>query len=192
MHEEQMDFCWKIKKKFPNHFRNKKVLDVGSLDVNGTNERFFQNCNYIGLDIAKGPNVDVVSLGHLYDAPDESFETIISTECFEHDMYYKETWKNIIRLLKPGGMFLFTCAAPGRFEHGTARTRPEDSPLTAKANEEWSNYYHNITGKELEDTIDLAEVFQNYDIEEYHKILVGPFRTLHDLYFWGIKKDKNE
>jgi len=188
MHDEQIFFCKKVKDKFPEYFVNKKVLDIGSLDVNGSNKRYFDNCEFIGIDIGPGKNVDVVTPGHLYDAPDESFDTIISTECFEHDMYVEKTLKNIVRLLKPNGLFLFTCAAPGRNEHGTQRTRPEDSPLTANINEEWSNYYCNISENMLKEMLDLNNIFKEYYIDEHHEILVAPFRNINDLYFWGIKK----
>jgi len=33
-HIEQKDFCIKIKNQFPSYFIDKKVLDVGSLDIN--------------------------------------------------------------------------------------------------------------------------------------------------------------
>lgn len=188
MHEEQVDFCKSIKNRFPEFFKNKRVLDVGSLSVNGDNRYLFYNCEYIGVDVAPGKNVDVVTPGHLYDAPDGSFDFVISTECFEHDMFYKQTMKNIIRLLKSGGMFMFTCAAPGREEHGTARTRPEDSPLTSSINEEWSNYYHNVSEKDLEEALDLQEIFSDYFVDEHHEIKLAPTRYINDLYFWGIKK----
>lgn len=188
MHEEQVGFCKSVKNKLPQYFENKKVLDVGSLDVNGNNRYLFSNCSYIGVDVGAGKNVDVVTPGHLYDAPDESFDVVVSTECFEHDMYYQETWKNIIRMLKSGGLFLFTCAAPGRDEHGTQRTRPQDSPLTSAINQEWANYYRNISEKDFRDVFDLNSVFSSYEIDEHHEIKINPIRSINDLYFWGIKK----
>jgi SAM-dependent methyltransferase len=187
MHEEQVDFCKSVKIKFPQYFQGKRVLDVGSLDVNGNNRYLFTNCEYIGVDVGAGKNVDVVTPGHLYDAPDESFDVIISTECFEHDMYYSQTWSNIVRLLKPNGMFLFTCASPGREEHGTLRTRPQDSPLTSSITE-WSNYYKNLSEEDLKNSLDLDEIFENYFIDEHHEIKVAPTRYINDLYFWGIKR----
>ena len=60
----------------------------------------------MGLDVGEGPNVDVVTPGHLYDGEDESFDVIISTEVFEHDMFYEKTINNIIRMLKPNGIFI--------------------------------------------------------------------------------------
>ena len=105
-HYEQQEFCRRISAKYPKYFTGKKVLDIGSLDINGNNRFFIDSCNYIGLDVGDGPNVDVVQVAHLYDAPDEVFDLIISTEVFEHDMFYEKSIQNIIRMLKPGGYFI--------------------------------------------------------------------------------------
>ena len=97
-HYEQQQFCTKIRDSFPSYFSKKRVLDIGSLDINGNNRFLLDQCNYIGLDVGEGSNVDVVKVAHLYDAPNEQFDLIISTEVFEHDMYYEEsvkTWRCI-------------------------------------------------------------------------------------------------
>jgi hypothetical protein len=90
-HKEQKEYCTKIKNQFPNYFENKKVLDCGSLDINGNNRYLFDNCEYIGIDVGHGKNVDVVSTIHEYRGINEEYDFIISTECFEHDIFYKET-----------------------------------------------------------------------------------------------------
>ena len=79
-HPQQQEFCKRMSDLFPQYFTGKKVLDIGSLDINGNNRFFLTNCNYIGLDVGEGPNVDVIQVAHLYDAPDEQFDLIISTE----------------------------------------------------------------------------------------------------------------
>jgi len=187
-HEEQIWYCESIRDKFPGNFKNKIVLDVGSLDINGNNKYLFTNCDYIGLDVGPGPNVDIVSPCHLYEKEDETFDTIISTNCFEHDMHWRESFKKIVKLLKPNGMFLFSCAAPGMIEHGTFRTTPENSPLTTQIGEEWGNYYRNISEKDLREVLNLEEIFQKYMVDEHHEIQLNPLRSLNDLYFFGIKK----
>lgn len=181
-HKEQKLFCEKVKSRFPNYFKNKKVLDVGSLDINGNNRELFEDCDYIGIDLGEGKNVDAISSGHLYDAPDNYFDTIISTEAFEHDMFYEKTIENIIRMLKPGGLFLFTCAAPGRPEHGTRRTGGFDAPLLIQASEEWSDYYKNLT----ENDIKKAPGFKVSFPDGYFE-LNNDAEIPSDLYFYGIK-----
>ena len=37
-HKEQRDFCFRVKNIYPDFFKNKKVLDIGSLDVNGNSK----------------------------------------------------------------------------------------------------------------------------------------------------------
>lgn len=178
-HEQQQRFIAKIKQLLPAHFSKKTVLDIGSLDINGNNRWAFTDCTYTGIDVAPGNNVDVVSTGHTYN-PGIQYDTIISTECFEHDMHYRETLQNIVRLLKSGGMFIFTCATTGRREHGTLRSGDAySSPLTCQF-EEWANYYKNITEADVRDVINVEEIFSDFLFE------VG-YET-YDLYFYGIKK----
>ena len=182
-HKEQRDFCLRVKEKFPEYFKNKKVLDIGSLDINGSNKELFEDCNYLGIDVGEGRNVDLISVGHLFDGPNDYFDTIISTEVFEHDMYYEETIKNIMRMLKPGGLFLFTCAAPGRPEHGTRRQGEWCAPLLLQISEEWADYYKNLEESDVKKIGGFNEIFPDGHFELNNVYLEIPA----DLYFYGIK-----
>ncbi len=176
-HPEQKEFCLKIKELLPRHFVETVVLDVGSLDINGNNGYLFEDSLYLGIDVGPGPNVNIVSKAHEFAAADEYFKVIISTECFEHDMFYDKSIKNIIRMLSPEGLFLFTCATEGRPEHGTRRTKPEDAPLLT---EEWSDYYKNLTEKDIREVMDVDSIFSSYAFEVND--------VSKDLYFYGIKR----
>lgn len=55
-HPAQWHYCESVRQRFPDQFRNARVLDVGSLDINGSNRPFFTNCIYTGLDIGPGSN----------------------------------------------------------------------------------------------------------------------------------------
>lgn len=176
-HPEQQNFILSVKQLFPSNFSDVRVLDVGSLDINGNNRIFFDStCHYLGLDIGFGKNVDVVCRCHEFKDT-HGFDTIISTECFEHDEFWTESIKNIINLLKSDGLFVFSCAADGRQEHGTQRTSPQDSPFTCAIND----YYHNLSKEEFEEKIEPKKYFSKFSIEQ---IKTWP----QDLYFWGIKK----
>lgn len=177
-HTEQIEFCTEVKSRYPNFFHHKFVLDIGSLDINGNNGFLFDNCLYLGIDVATGRNVDIVSKGHELNLPDGTFDCIISTECFEHDQYYAQTIQNILRMLKPGGMFMFTCATDGRPEHGTKRTSPQDAPLIQDI-EMWGDYYKNLTESDIREIIDVDQLFSEYSFSVNKKS--------KDLYFFGIK-----
>ena len=181
-HIEQKNFFQRIKNKLPNYFQDRKVLEIGSLDINGTIREFFNECSYLGLDVGPGPGVDIVCEGQNYNAPNESFDIVCSAECFEHNPYWLETFQNMIRLCKDGGLVLFTCATDGRPEHGTTRTSPQDSPLTVGIG--W-DYYRNLNEDDFTSNLDLNYYFSDYGFEVNTES--------HDLYFWGIvSKNKLE
>lgn len=179
-HPAQQEFCDRMKLRFPDFFIAKRVLDAGSLDINGSNRELFTDSVYTGVDVGPGKNVDIVSPIHELALPLESMDVICSTECFEHDRHYVESLQNIVALLRPGGLFFFTCASTGRGEHGTAANHPDSSPLTAKI-DGWSDYYRNLTEADIRAAIDIDYVFSQYEF--IYNDASG------DLYFWGIKKE---
>jgi SAM-dependent methyltransferase len=182
-HLNQQNFIWQVKEKFPKFFSDVKVLDIGSLDVNGNNKIFFNHpFFYVGVDLQEGKNVDAVSPGHLYDSGFQ-FDTVISTECFEHDMYWARTLQNMVKVLRSGGLLAFTCASTDRPEHGTLRTSPENAPLLEGMNEEWANYYRNLSEKDIRSVLNVTEIFSDFEFREDYSGYIG-----NDLYFWGIKK----
>jgi len=57
-------------------FHDAKVLEIGSLDLNGSVRRFVSNCAYTGIDVAPGEGVDIVCRGLGLKAPDGSFDHV--------------------------------------------------------------------------------------------------------------------
>lgn len=186
MHEEARRFTLYVRDKFSYFFDNHKfALDVGAADINGNNRGLFSdNCIYISNDVVPAVNVSIVCETRDIPYTDATFDTIVSTECFEHDMNYKESFLKIVKLLKPGGLFMFTCAYTGRDEHGTLRTSPSCS-MTTKYDKvpEWANYYKNLTEDDIFEVVDVEGIFKSYRFYTNTKS--------HDLYFWGIKHGEN-
>lgn len=175
-HFEQHYFVNRVKQLHPDFFKDKIVLECGSLNINGTVRTFFDNCTYIGLDVGEGSDVDVVSLAHEYNMPDGTFDTILSCEMFEHDPHWNKSFENMIRLCKSNGLIFFTCATIGRKEHGTFFNRPEDSPLTFNIG--W-DHYKNLTEQDFREYFNFDELFVEYEFSVN--------KTHFDLYFWGVK-----
>jgi SAM-dependent methyltransferase len=180
-HAAQREFVNRLAQGLGCFFNNCKVLEVGSLDINGSIRDSFNGCEYIGLDVAKGRGVDVVCEAQKYDATDASFDHIISCEAMEHNPYWQETITNMIRMCRRGGLVTITCASKGRREHGTSRLQPKDSPLTVRKG--W-DYYHNLAEHDLRRAFDLDQLFSDY--------LIFTNWTAFDLYFAGIKKGQSE
>ena len=141
-HADQLTFFATARDHFPAFFSGTRVLEVGSLDINGSIRHLAKDCEYLGIDLGPGPGVDVISAGQDYDAADDSFDVVLSGECMEHNPDWVATVQNMIRMLRPGGLFLLSCAAPGRPEHGTPRSTPHTSPITASRGQ---NYYLNLS-----------------------------------------------
>ena len=180
MHGQAKAFTLFVKQILGEYFINKKVLDVGSGDINGNNRFLFENCEYDGNDVIQAPNVTIVSKTKDLPYENETFHTIVSTECFEHDPTYKESFLKIYDMLKKDGLYFFSCASTGRPEHGTRRTSPQDSYGTIGNIDDMSDYYKNLTEHDLNAVLNLNELFSVWDT--YYS------SDMKDLYFLGIKK----
>jgi SAM-dependent methyltransferase len=95
-----------------------KVLDVGSYNINGSYKELFdtEKFEYLGLDIEKGPNVDIV-LNNPYDwsgIETDSFDIVISGQTFEHTEFFWITVAEMARVLKKDG--LLCLIAPNGFK----------------------------------------------------------------------------
>jgi len=180
MHPEARNFTLFVKHILSEFFTNKRVLDVGSGDINGNNRFLFDNCEYNGNDVIEARNVTIVSKTKDLPFPDNTFDTIVSTECFEHDPEYKESFLKIYKMLKHDGLFCFTCASTDRVEHGTRRTTPTESYGTIGNLADMSDYYKNLTEIDLNEVLNLNKLFSVWDTYYNSKS--------KDLYFVGIKK----
>jgi hypothetical protein len=124
MHIQQVNFINSVKVQFPDYFTGKSVLDVGSQDLNGNNRQFFTDCEYLGLDICEGRNVDVVGYVHEWaKITKQRFDVIISGEMLEHDQHYIQSVKAMYGLTKKGGLLVITC---------TRKTRTRNKPKQSK------------------------------------------------------------
>jgi hypothetical protein len=172
---DQYDFVAGLKEKHKDCFVKAKVLEVGSLDINGSIRSIFEDCDYTGIDVGEGAGVDLVCEGQDYKGETLSFDTTVSCECFEHNPYWRETFENMIRMTKSSGLVIMTCATTGRMEHGTSNSEPSSSPLTIAKG--WE-YYKNLTREDFDQAFNMDYFFKEYE-----------FTTKgYDLFFWGVKK----
>jgi SAM-dependent methyltransferase len=93
------------------------VLDIGAQDVNGSLRSVLpKGFNYIGVDFVAGKNVDVV-LTDPYILPfdNDSADIILSSSCFEHSEMFWLSYLEILRVLKPRGLFYLNVPSNGDF-----------------------------------------------------------------------------
>jgi SAM-dependent methyltransferase len=175
-HPEQVGFFEVVAKANAELIEGAKVLEIGSYDVNGGIRHLFRGAgDYVGVDLDHGPGVDRVGFGHEVDDPDQTYDVTLSGECFEHDQHWHETFLNMVRLTRPGGLVAFTCAARGRAEHGTGRTDAISSPGTQAIG---LDYYRNVNEEDFAD-IPLGDFFSEYRF--------WYLNTHFDLFFAGVR-----
>jgi SAM-dependent methyltransferase len=93
------------------------VLDVGSLDVNGTYRPFFTDpaWSYTGLDVVPGPGVDTVVADPYQwtEFSDDSFDVVVSGQALEHIEHPWRTMEEIARVVRPGGVVIVIVPSAG-------------------------------------------------------------------------------
>ena len=110
MHKSSLDKMLAFRKKYLDSKKNEAllILDLGSLDVNGSYREYFDvfSWTYSGIDMAPGNNVDIV-LKNPYnwrEIKSNSVDVLISGQAFEHIEFCWITMLEIARVLRPGGM----------------------------------------------------------------------------------------
>lgn len=176
-HKSQNQFVSVCASLLKNEIPAPKVVEIGSYYINGSVREHFQwSSGYVGVDLIPGQGVDAVASGHEY-GKGNSFDIAVSCECFEHNPYWLETFVNMIRLVKPGGCVIFTCATTGRPEHGTDRSDEYSNPGGLKQG--W-HYYCNLTRRDFCRHLVLKNHF------DFHRFFT--IERSQDLLFFGIKK----
>lgn len=92
---------------------NGELLDVGSYDVNGTYRPIAESLglSYFGVDMAEGPNVDLVICAYELSSLNRTFDIVLSGQALEH---METPWlavEEMRKVLKPGGWLILTAPA---------------------------------------------------------------------------------
>jgi SAM-dependent methyltransferase len=93
------------------------ILEIGAQNINGSLRQLCPgNAKYVGVDFKPYKGVDVV-LEDPYKLPlgDESFDVVVSSSCFEHSALFWLTYQEIMRVLKPDGLFYLSVPSNGPY-----------------------------------------------------------------------------
>lgn len=157
-HPAQVEFVRWVKSLYHEMFHGTRVLDCGSLDINGNCRGFFEEpSHYWGIDVGEGPNVDQVCRAADF-ASLEPFDVVISTEMLEHSSSWPLDLINMRRLVRPRGLMVITCAGDGREEHGTTEHDAWTSPHT-------NDYYRNVSNEMFATALG-PEEFSTYFLQQ--------------------------
>lgn len=93
------------------------VVEIGSQNVNGSlREVCPKYVRYLGVDFMAGNGVDII-LEDPYQLPfdDNSVDIVVSSSCFEHAEMFWLLFLEVIRILKPHGVFYLNAPSNGSF-----------------------------------------------------------------------------
>ncbi len=157
MHGNVMNWvaqCLDLRKTLVSKSTSARVLEIGSLDINGSVRPLFVNTisdggSFFGIDVQEGPGVDLVADASVYKS-DVQYDVVVCAEVFEHTAVWPKIVKNAHSLLVPGGMFIATMAGEGRPPHSAI----DENPIRS-----WE-YYKNVTKSDLEKQLAIFSDFK--------------------------------
>jgi len=144
MHNAAMEFVYSSFHDWKADRTDLKVLEIGSLDINGSVRPMFKpfQAEYTGIDMQEGPGVDYV-LDAAKFINFEAYDVVVCAEVFEHTPDWKQIIYNCYNNLVEGGIFIATMAGEGRPPHSAI----DENPIR-----EWE-HYSNIGWWELQQSL---------------------------------------
>ncbi len=94
-----------------------KVLEIGSQNINGGLRDFKRtNMSWFGVDLIEGPGVDkVINVGEKLPFPEETFDLVLASSVFEHDIQFWNTFVEMVRVTKNHGATLLLMPSQGAY-----------------------------------------------------------------------------
>ena len=117
------------------------VLEVGSANVNGgLRDHKLPNMDWVGVDLVNGSGVDhVIKVGDKLPFNNNSFDLLIASSVFEHDVQFWNTFLEMARVLKSEGLLLLVMPSQGSF-HRFPLDAFRFYPDAGTALEKWGQY----------------------------------------------------
>ena len=146
MHSSSFDNMGRLLKKYitEEYLQNNpkpKLIDFGSAIAKGTTQSYrdldiMSKFNYIGMDVFKGNNVDLVMEDpYIIPLEDNSVDIVISGQAFEHIEFFWLSFLEIVRIVKKGSYIIITAPSKGyvhRHPVDCWRFFPDAMPALAK------------------------------------------------------------
>jgi hypothetical protein len=159
---------WFARQRRPLDLAAGAVLEIGSLDINGSVRPLFADApHYHGIDLVAGAGVDEVADASRW-TPARRYDVAACAEVLEH----AESWRGILDVMwsavAPGGLLLMSCATDPRPPHSAV------DGLDVRDGE----YYENVSPSALRATI------RSWSTSERAMEVAG---GRGDLYFRAVK-----
>lgn len=117
MHDTALELGGKFFNTYIGKTEGLTIVDLGAQDVNGSlRSKVPQNNKYIGVDFVEGKGVDII-INDPYSLPfsDNSIDICVCSSCFEHVEFFWLLYNEVLRILKPEGIFYLNAPSNGEF-----------------------------------------------------------------------------
>lgn len=96
-----------------------RVLEIGSMNVNGSPRPVFKGAEYIGIDFREGPGVDLVMSAEKLPEkfPLGYFDTVVCVETLEHCEHWREVLVSAWSMVRGHGHLVLTVPMPSKGRH---------------------------------------------------------------------------
>lgn len=140
---------------FPPVSKFPKVLEIGSLDINGSMRTYdflgtrepwqeMVGCvKYTGIDLVSGKSVDWTMDAHSLQFAEDSFDLVLCLDVLEHDSDIASTLREGYRVLTPGGLFLVSTVDETMTQH--MQEHPVDLPYNFIKEEVLREYLEDLS-----------------------------------------------
>jgi SAM-dependent methyltransferase len=105
-----------------------RVLELGSLDINGSPRALVLRGDWYGIDMQDGPAVNEVADASIWRSS-RRFDLVVCAEVLEHTDRIHDILATARHHLDPGGHLIVTCATHGRTPHSAidgGTVRPDE------------------------------------------------------------------
>jgi SAM-dependent methyltransferase len=116
MHRSSFEHMRRLVATYLTDFPAGVVVDIGAYDVNGSYRPLFDRpgWSYVGIDVEAGPNVDVVLTSPTrIPMRSRTVNVVVCGQAFEHMEQFWLTWKEMVRILRPGGLIFLIAPSRG-------------------------------------------------------------------------------
>jgi len=115
---------WTVKRTFETfldkYFEVKNdlvVLEIGSAKVNGgLRDEKLKNMTWVGVDLNEGPGVYfTIKVGEELPFNNHTFDLVVASSVFEHDIQFWNTFLEMSRVMKPEGLLILIMPSQGSY-----------------------------------------------------------------------------
>jgi SAM-dependent methyltransferase len=125
--------------------------------VNGSLRQFFNDSEFLCMDMESHSSVDIVCKpGEPFPFADNCFDVILSTSCFEHDPLFWMTFIEMTRVVKPNGIIYINAPSSG-YQHNYPGDNWRFYAHAADSLAYWSYFYYK--DKDLKHIVTVQDKF---------------------------------